>query len=400
MSRFDVIPARSWPYLPTSVRALHADLATVEATLGGLDASAVNDVAYDVAARKSDGAVQPGDLLSSGHPCTVRADSDAARFRYVGGSLTHDVQAGLSQSAAYVGVELPGPVGRVWCDFEFTGANPESVVVIASGGDRPFTQPATDINGIVGTGFTDAAAHLVLSPTTLSYGVLTAQPFGIEEIAAVFFDPPLPVDTPLTVAVDFHGDTVDITTPTGTRVTRTDPRIATAAYRGPYAAVELYAGSTSTPVLISSWGASQEAPIAARVYSPAIELPVAAEFRPATQLDVAFPSSPTRISDDFGLPVTIPSSGKLLVTAQLHINQTSGTYLLGLNNGSGTGDGFQRVVTGAFNGPVHVQWLWTHPVPGHQTVIRPEHFVVDGAGTARFSSSMGYYGVLAATPVA
>lgn len=398
MSRYDLVPESRWPYLSGPLRGLDGDVAALEGDV----ALQRRDVAYDLAHRKTDGVLQAGDLLESGHVYTVRADLDAARFKWASGALVHDIQTELSQSAAYAGVELPGPVGRVWCDFEFTGANPENVVLIASGGDRPFTQPATDINGIVGTGFTDAAAHLVLSPTTLSYGVLTGTPFGIEEIAAAFFDPPLPVDTLLTVAVDFADDTVTITSPlNGTQIVRTDARFATDDFRGPYAAIELYAGATSTPTKIMSWGAAQETPKAARVFTPEPDRTFASEYRPATQLDVAMPAAPARVSNNFNLPVVIPASGKLLVEAQLHVVQSAGTYLLGLNNGAGSGDGFQRVVTGAYNGPVTVRWLWTHPVPGTQATIYPEHFLVEGGtGTARFSSEMGYYGVLTATPVA
>lgn len=394
-SRYDRIPESQWPYLGAALRGLNADLTAVESAVS-------SDVAYDMAFRKPDGVLQAGDRLESGHSYTVRADSDAARFRWADGALVHDIQTELSQSAAYAGVELPGRVGRLWVDFEFTGANPEDIVLIVSGGPRPFTEPATDVNGIVGTGFTSAAAHLVLSPGGFSYGILTGTPFGIEQAASGAFEPPLPNDTPLTVIVDFTEDTVTVTTPpNGTQIVRTDARFATDEYRGPYAAIELFAGATSTPTRVLSWGATQETPRPARVFTPEVERVSASDFRPTTQLDVSIPSAPARISDSFNLPVTIPSSGKLLVTAQLHLVQSSGTYLLGLNTGAGSGDGLQRVVTGAYDGPVTVRWLWTHPAPGMSSTIYPEHFLAGGGtGTVRFSGPMGYYGVLTATPVA
>lgn len=396
-TRYDLVPRPLWRYLGPAFRGLDTDLTAVETSGGG--GGGPSDLAYDTAARKPNTTLEKGDRLDSGHTYTVRASHPNTRFKWANGRLVHDILGGVD-SAAYAGVELPGPVGRVWVDFEFTGANPEEVVLIASGGNRPFTQPENNPDALVGNGFTSAATHLVLSPTRLNYSILTGTPFGLDTLADVYFNPPLPTGQRFTLIVDLHGDTVTITSPLGTQVVRTDPRIGTAAFRGPYAAVELFAGSTSTPTLIHGWGAAQESPDAARKFIPPAEPPVAMTFMPSTAVDVPAPGSSTVISPQFALPAVIPTSGKLLVTVQYFLDKTTGTYLIGLNSGAGSGDGIQRVRTSAHGGTIRAQWLWTHPVPGTRVTIRPEHFLVDGGtATARFHSAMGYYGVISASPM-
>ena len=86
----------------------------------------------------------------------------------------------------------------------------------------------------------------------------------------------------------------------------------------------------------------------------------------------------------------------------MHLEQTGADaiYLMGLNVGSGSGDGFQRVVTGPYRGLVTATWLWDIPVPGYSLTLYPEHFIAGtGSGTVRFGSSNGYFGSITATPV-
>lgn len=402
-NRHDVIPAGYWPYLGTGMRLLDEDLTALE-TGGIAGGSGGGSVAFDTAARKPDGVVQAGDRADSGHALAVRANRDDARFRWRDGHLVHDI-IGSDHAAAYVGTELPGTVGRAWVDFEVTDGASEEAVIIVTGGDRPFTTPVTPTAGIVGSGFADSAAHLVIGPNGWSYGILTNDPWSIDEVANGAFQPPLEPGVTHTMRVDFDGDTVTVTTPRGIQVSATDPRIASPAYRGRFAAVELYAGAgaAQTPTRIVSWGAVQDAPLAARSFQPPqVPETTAVWLAPAAQLDIPVPSASAVITPAFSLPVTVPSTGKLLITATVHLDQDAPSiYLLGLNIGSGTGDGLQRVKTGAHSGTVTARWLWQLPVPGYTTTITPQHFIAGGGtGTVRFGLGNGYFGSLTAVPVA
>lgn len=366
-------------------------------------------VAFDTAARKTNGTVQPGALMDSGHRATVRANVDQNRFKWQGGFLVHD-RGGASgtattASAAYLGTQMPGTVGRAWVDFQVTDSQSEDVVLVVSGGSRPFTTPTTVTSGIVGSGFTNAGAHLVISPAGWSYGILTDTPWTIDEVAAGAFSPPLEPDVTHTMRVDFAGDTVTITTPRGVAIKATDARIATSDYRGPYATVELYAatGVSNTASRIVSWGAAQEAPLAALAFA-APEKPqvTSMSYQPATQVDITVPTASADISPQFGLPVTVPASGKLLIRAQVWLEQAGADsiYLMGLNIGSGSGDGLQRVVEGPYKGIVTAEWLWNIPVPGYTLTVYPEHFMVGtGPSTVRFGAGSGYFGSISAAPV-
>lgn len=402
-NRHNVIPPGYWPYLGTGMKLLDADLTALETGGVGGGSGSSGSVAFDTAARKPDGVVQTGERADSGHTLAVRANRDDARFRWRDGYLVHDI-IGSDPAAAYVGTELPGTVGRAWVDFQVTDGTSEEVVLIVTGGDRPFTTPVTPTAGIVGSGFADSAAHLTFGPNGWSYGILTNDPWSIDEVANGAFQPPLEPGVTHTMRVDFDGDTVTVTTPRGVQVQGTDPRIASPGYRGRFAAVELYAGqgSAQTATRIVSWGAAQDAPLAARAFAPpAVPETRAMLYAPAEQVDVAMPAAPADIAAGFALPVVIPSSGKLLVRVALYVEQTSGIYLMGYNSGSGTGDGLTRVVSGAHDGNVSTTWLWTHPAPGAPATIRPQHFIAGGgAGTVRFGLGNGYYGSITATPVA
>ena len=386
---------------------LIAAFQTVGADMKAVRAS--GPVAFDSAARRADAVLNAGATLDSGHRYTVRANEDAARFKVASGALIHD-RGGASgtqttTAAAYAGTQLPGPVGRIWVDFQVTDSTTEDVVLIVSGGSRPFTQPQVVSSGIVGSGFSDAACHLVVNPNGWSYGVLTDTPWTIDEIANGAFQPALEAGVTHTMRVDFDGAKVTVTTPRGVQVSATDTRIGTTAYRGPYAAIELYSdtGIQRSAAKIVSWGAAQEAPVTARAFAPA-PLPetAAAMFAPATQLDVTAPSSSTDIAPGFALPVIIPTSQKLLVTASYWLEQTGAdaTYVVGLNVGAGTGDGWQRVVIGPHNGYITIRWLYQLNAPGALVTLSPEHHLAGtGAATAKFSNDMGFYGILTASPV-
>ena len=386
--------------LTAAFQAVGADMKAVRAS---------GPVAFDSAARRANGILNAGVTLDSGHRYTVRANEDAARFKFVSGALVHD-RGGTSgtqttTAAAYAGTQLPGPVGRIWVDFQVTDSTTEEVVLIVSGGSRPFTQPQVVSSGIVGSGFSDAACHLIVNPNGWSYGVLTDTPWTIDDVANGAFSPPLEAGVTHTMRVDFDGSKAIVTTPRGVQVTATDPRIATPAYRGPYAAVELYSGTgvQRSAAKILSWGAAQEAPVTARAFAaPAKPQTTAMQYAPTTQVDITVPTSSTDIAAAFGLPVTVPSSGKLLVRTQVYLEQTGADaiYLMGLNVGSGSGDGLQRVVTGPYRGLVTATWLWDIPVPGYSLTLYPEHFIAGtGSGTVRFGSSNGYFGSITATPV-
>ena len=99
--------------LTTAFQAVGADMKAVRAS---------GPVAFDSAARRADAILMPGVTLDSGHRYTVRANEDAARFKFVSGALTHD-RGGASgtqttTAAAYAGTQIPGPVGRIWVDFQ------------------------------------------------------------------------------------------------------------------------------------------------------------------------------------------------------------------------------------------------------------------------------------------
>lgn len=394
-----------WLYASQTDKDLDRDLAAVEDRLDALDVGAGGgSVVFDTAARKPDGVVQAGDRADSGHVLAVRANRDDARFRWRDGYLVHDI-IGSDQAAAYVGTELPGTVGRAWVDFQVTDGASEEAVIIVTGGDRPFTTPVTPTAGIVGSGFADSAAHLVVGANGWSYGILTNDPWSIDEVANGAFQPPLEPGVTHTMRVDFDGDTVTVTTPRGVQVQATDPRIASPGYRGRFAAVELYAwqGSAHTETRIVSWGAAQEAPLAARSFQPPpVPETTGIWLAPTTQLDVTAPAASAVITPEFALPVTVPSTGKLLITATVHLDQDdAAVYLMGLNIGSGTGDGLQRVKTGAHSGTVTARWLWQLPLPGYTTTITPQHFIAGGGtGTVRFGLGNGYFGSLTAVPVA
>ena len=386
--------------LNAAFQAVAADMKVVRAS---------GSVAFDSTARRADGVLAAGVALDSGHRYTVRANEEAARFKFASGALIHD-RGGSSgtqttPAAAYAGTQIPGPVGRIWVDFQAADSTTEDVVLIVSGGSRPFTQPQVVSSGIVGSGFSDAACHLVVNPNGWSYGVLTDTPWTIDDVANGAFSPPLEPGVTHTMRVDFDGSKAIVTTPRGVQVTATDSRIANPAYRGPYAAIELYSdtGVQRSAAKIVSWGAAQEAPVTARAFAaPAKPQTTAMQYAPTTQVDLTVPTSSTDIAAEFGLPVTVPSSGKLLVRTQVHLEQAGddAIYLMGLNVGSGSGDGLQRVVTGPYRGLVTAQWLWDIPVPGYSLTLYPEHFIAGtGTGTVRFGAGNGYFGSITATPV-
>ena len=376
-------------------------------TVGG----SASPIAYDSFARRPDGLLTNGMPTASGHVYTVRANYDWARYVIEDGALTHSLGTDTTTSAAYAGIEIPGPVGRIWADFEVTDANTEEVVLVVSGGDRAFVVPQVPLppSELVGHGFADAAAHLTISPNGWSYGILTNSPWSIDPPASGpvngAFNPPLEPGVRHTITIDFDGDQATVTTPRGIKITCTDPRFATPQYRGRFACVESYAsqGNLNTPARILSWGAVQEAPLAARSFTPDPPPAMRAmQYRPQPPVDVPAPGVSTDIHPDFALPITIPSGGKLLVTVAYWLDQsgTDSTYLMGLNHGSGSGDGVKRAVIGPYRGIITSSWLWEINAPGYVTTIRPEHFMVNGgAATARFDNSMGWYGTITATPV-
>lgn len=153
-------------------------------------------------------------------------------LQVVGGAL-QTMATGHGLASGYAQVDMHAPVTRIGAEFEFTDATDPRGAIALPIWTQPFNETWPRVP--------DSPAHFLMTRTDWSYELY--RDGSQVALTSGKFDPPLPVNTPLSVEIRLHGDTALLLLPDGSMPTVTDPRIAVP---GRYATFESFVWDPAT----------------------------------------------------------------------------------------------------------------------------------------------------------